>query len=259
MKLLILAGIALAGTLAAGTFTYSNVCSITTTVRATGQSTKITEAGVSGGCSLEIPFYNTQIRASGGSTSDGSNVVLAANGFYETPTVGLRQYALSDTDMITSYHSVVQTSVTFSERLETGGPSRLGFVQVFTAYQRDSYEDRGGPTLTVGGVSDLKDGSGDRGCPACFMPMVSFQLGGAFDLAFVFASYIDAGSMGAESNNTAGRGGFRLFEADGITPVAAFVTDPVATPEPGTVIATALGLVGVVFRRRRPETTIPSR
>jgi hypothetical protein len=249
MKLLILASIALAGTLAAGTITHSNTCSITTTIDATGQSTTSTVTGT-WVCQASTPYLFGQIHANGMTEATGSEVTLSANGFYETPRVDILQHAVSDRDGVAAYRSEVMSVISFSEWLRTDGPPRQGFIQVFASYYRDLYEERGGPTVTVGGVPNTPNFP-DQDCPVCPLLMVPFQLGGDFELLFTYSMNFTAAALRNEGNIVSGLGGFRLFEADGITPVAAFVTEPVATPEPSTVIATALGLVGVAFLRRR--------
>jgi hypothetical protein len=106
-------------------------------------------------------------------------------------------------------------------------------------------------SVTVVGIQNMAIFP-DQGCPAGTLAMVPFQLGGAFKLLFTHSLYLDSDGRKNESNGVSSLGGFRLFEADGITPVAAFATEPIATPEPGSMALVAVGIAWLLSRRRNP-------
>jgi hypothetical protein len=144
--------------------------------------------------------------------------------------------SMGQAGVLSSFRSQVQYEVT----LRTGGEARLGLISYsfLSSIANNCFDAQ---TWTVGdytgsAIGRLGDGSSGRYLP--------FPLGTDFAVKLTseaFAKGIDFGTIyGATVLQ------FRLFEADGITPVALL-----ETPEPAFAGVVGLAVLGIVWRRRR--------
>lgn len=97
---------------------------------------------------------------------------------------------------------------------------------------------------SVGPYSAQSTGRASQGTPGAGSFLVPFVLGAPFEVSMSSQAYSDrdSGSVGGRSSLE-----FRLFEADGVTPVRILGTD---TPEPGMAIFTGLAVATIALRRR---------
>lgn len=138
---------------------------------------------------------------------------------------------------LSGFRSQVEYEVT----LRTGGDARPGLISYsfVSSIAGDHAFDM--QTWRVGDYTDSANGRRGGGSNREFLP---FALGTDFAVKLTseaFASSLDTGSVYSPTVLQ-----FRLFEADGITPVALL-----ETPEPAFASVVGLAVLGIVWRRRR--------
>ena len=197
-----------------------------------------------GARSCGVSIYRAYARAWVGITGDG--ISLGGDGYYALPTFFIDGRVFGDWSANRTFMATAESRFDMQFLMETTGPTRLGYLQMYFFAIVTSYNSGGGSTFSVG-PHVLNSRPRGSNCSQCTQPLIPFQLGSQF-LVSLTGRALGLGTWySGDSVVVSGTSSFRFFEADGVTPVAVSTAE---TPEPATWLGVSIGIGLIAFRGR---------